>query len=521
MVSDDAQQAVFAFLADPATHRADLDRRAVKRIDTHAAVVFLAGDRALKVKRAVRFPFLDYSTLDKRKAACEAELAVNRTFAPDIYRGVVAITRETDGRFSLGGKGTPVEWAVDMRRFDEEATLDCLADKHGIDLATAGALAHVVAVAHETAPVAEATPWLAALATYLDQNAAAFAEVPKLFPADAAQALDRASRVALARVTPLLEARGARGLIRRGHGDLHLGNVALIDGKPVPFDAIEFDPLIATGDVLYDLAFLLMDLTERKLDAAANVVLNRYLAEARRDDDLDALAALPLFISLRASIRAKVTAAKIANVTPSERDGVASAAATYFRLAVASIAPPPPRLVAVGGLSGTGKSVLARMLAPKLLPAPGAVILRSDVERKALFGIAETEKLPAEAYAPEVTARVYAALAAKAGRAVAAGHSALIDAVFARADERASAAQAAKASGVPFRGLFLSADLDTRLARVGGRTRDASDADAKVALAQESYAIGALDWAEVDASGSPDDTLARAEAALAGRTLTG
>jgi len=511
MVSDDVQQAVFAFLADSATHNG----AAVKRIDTHAAAVFLAGGRALKVKRAVRFPFLDYSTLDKRKAACEAELAVNRAFASDIYRGVVAITRDADGRLALGGKETPVEWAVDMRRFDEEATLDRLADRKGIDLAMAGALAHVVAMAHAKAPVADAAPWIAALMAYLDQNAAAFAEAPKLFPADMAKALDRASRAALAHVTPLLTERGRRGLIRRGHGDLHLGNVALIDGQPIPFDAIEFDPLIATGDVLYDLAFLLMDLIERKLDDAANVVLNRYLAETRRDGDLDALAALPLFISLRAAIRAKVTAAKIANVAPSARDGVAKAASTYFRLAAASIAPASPKLIAIGGLSGTGKSVLARMLSPKLAPVPGAVILRSDVERKALFGVAETEQLSAEAYAPEVTARVYATLAAKARRIVAAGHSALVDAVFARADERAAVAQAAKQSGVPFAGLFLTADLDTRLARVGGRTRDASDADAKVALAQESYAIGALDWAEVDASGSPDDTLAQAETALA------
>src|SRR5262245_41372516 len=479
MVSDDAQQAVFAFLADPATHSGD----AVKRIDTHAAAVFLAGGRALKVKRAVRFPFLDYSTLDKRKAACEAELAVNRAFASDIYRGVVAITRDADGRLALGGKETPVEWAVDMRRFDEEATLDRLADRKGIDLAMAGALAHVVAMAHAKAPVADAAPWIAALMAYLDQNAAAFAEAPKLFPADMAKALDRASRAALAHVTPLLTERGRRGLIRRGHGDLHLGNIALIDGRPIPFDAVEFDPLIASGDVLYDLAFLLMDLVERRLDAAANVVLNRYLGETRRGADLDALAALPLFLSLRAAIRAMVTAAKIANVDDAERAGAAKAAQTYFRLAVRMMAPPSPRLIAVGGLSGTGKSALARMLAPAVAPAPGAVVLRSDVERKALFDAAETERLPPEAYAREVTAHIYALLIDKARRVVTAGHSAIVDAVFAQPDERAAMAQAAKT--LPFTGLFLTADLATRVARVGSRTRDASDADAKVAQAQE------------------------------------
>ena len=503
-----SQDDVLAFLARPAAHGGT----PVKRVDTHAAAVFLTGDRALKLKRAVRFSFLDYSTLDKRKAACEAEIEVNRPFAPDIYRGVVAITREADGRLAIGGRGKPVEWAVDMHRFDEERTLDRLAEREGIDAALADALARVVAKAHERAPVVEAAPWIAALTTFLDQNAAAFAETPDLFPVNDAAALDRASRAALARVTPLLAARGARGLVRRGHGDLHLGNIAQIDGKPLPFDAIEFDPLIAAGDVLYDLAFLLMDLIERKLDAAANVVLNRYLAETCRDDDLDALTALPLFLSLRAAIRAKVIAAKIANVAASEREGVMAAARTYFRLACRLVAPSAPQLVAVGGLSGTGKSVLARMLAPKLQPAPGAVILRSDVERKAMFGLGETDRLPPDGYAPGVTERIYALLNEKARRVVAAGHSAIVDAVFARPDERAAVARGA--ASVSFVGLFLTADLDIRLARIGGRTRDASDADTKVALAQESYAIGALDWAEVDASGTAEQTLARAETAL-------
>src|SRR5262249_2976089 len=167
MVSDNTQNAVFAFLADRTTHSGD----AVKRIDTHAAAVFLAGDRALKVKRAVRFPFLDYSTLNRRKAACAAELDVNRAFAPDIYRGVVAITREADGRVALAGKGAPVEWAGDMRRFDVEAALDRLAERGGIELATADALARVVAKAHAAAPGVAAAPWIAALSTFLGQNA--------------------------------------------------------------------------------------------------------------------------------------------------------------------------------------------------------------------------------------------------------------------------------------------------------------------------------------------------------------
>jgi aminoglycoside phosphotransferase family enzyme/predicted kinase len=507
--SDRTQAAVFAFLADPATHGGD----AVRRIDTHAAAVFLAGARAYKIKRAVRFPFLDYSTLDKRKAACEAELAVNRPFAPQLYRRVVPITRAGD-RLAIGGDGEPVEWAVEMQRFDETRTLDHLAERGALDATLVDALARVVAAAHAQAPPADASQWVAALAAFIDQNETAFRDSPALFPPPERAALIEASRAALDRLRGLILARGQAGLVRRGHGDLHLGNIALIDGRPVPFDAIEFDPLIAAGDVLYDLAFLLMDLIARGLDAAANGVLDRYLAETKRSDDLDALAALPFYLSLRAAIRAKVTAARVA-ASDAERAANERAARDYFRLALRLIAPARPVLIAVGGLSGTGKTVLARAVAPLLVPPPGAVLLRSDVERKALFAAGETERLPSAAYTPEVNARVYAVLADKARRTVAAGHSAVVDAVFARDDERVAIARAVESLGVPFRGLFLTADLAVRIARIGTRAGDASDADADVARQQESYAIGVLDWTKVDASGTPRQTLIAARAVLA------
>ena len=507
------QQEVFGFLADPATHNG----QEVKRIDTHAASVFLAGDRAIKVKRAVRFPFLDYSTLAKRRQACEAEMAVNAPYAPDIYRGVLAITREASGKLALGGGGTPVEWAVDMRRFDEKRTLDHIAGE--IDETLADALGHVVADAHASTPNAKAPPvdaerWIAALGSYIDEHAEAFVQHPEIFPAAAGDALTRASHATYQRILPLLRERGRQGFVRRIHGDLHLGNIVLIDGRPVLFDAIEFSDVIASGDIFYDLAFLLMDLLERGLAPAANIVLNRYLVEARRIENLDALTMLPFFLSMRAAIRAKVTAARLQRASAADRDAVARAARGYFDLAARAIDPPAPVLVAVGGLSGTGKSLLARMLAPALEPMPGAVIVRSDVERKALFGRSETDKLLGSAYADEVTARVYAMLGEKARRIVAAGHAVIVDAVFARPLERAAIAGATEAAGVPLQGLFLTADTATRLRRVGGRTGDASDADVAVAQAQERYALGELAWATVDASDTPAATLSRAKAAL-------
>lgn len=510
----DCQAEVLGFLEDPASHHA----RRVRRIDTHASSVFLVGDRALKVKRAVRFPFLDYSSLDKRKAACAAELEVNRPFAPELYRRIVPITREADGRLALEGEGQPVEWAVEMRRFDEARTLDRLADAASIDAALADTLGRVVAAAHARAPIGSAEPWINALDTYLDQNEAAFREFPSLFAAEAVAELQLNSRRALARGCPLLFARGKLGLIRRGHGDLHLGNIALIEDRPVPFGAIEFSELIASGDVLYDLAFLLMDLVERGLASAANVVLNRYLAESRRESDLDALAALPLFLSVRAAIRAKVTAARLDAAGSDASHEIARAAQTYFRLACKLLEPATPMLIAIGGLSGTGKSRLARELAPELVPAPGALVLRSDVERKAWFGKNETERLSADAYAPEITSQIYTRLAEKARRVVAAGFSVIVDAVFADPAERAAIRAAAHGTGAEFRGLFLIAELPIRLARIGARSRDASDADAAIARAQESYALGEMDFTLIDASGAPAETLARAKAALSPAT---
>src|ERR1700689_3510182 len=206
---DNGQDEVFAFLADPATHGG----APVRRIDTHSAAVFLAGDRAFKVKRAVRYPFLDFSTLAQRRAACEAELQVNRAFAPELYLRVIAITRESSGALALAGGGESIEWAVEMRRFDEGKMLDRLADGAAIDLGLADRLARAVAASHARIPIVEAAPWIAALSTYIGQNEAAFRASPELFDAAQVEALCGKSRMALDRLRPLLAARGEQGLV--------------------------------------------------------------------------------------------------------------------------------------------------------------------------------------------------------------------------------------------------------------------------------------------------------------------
>ena len=275
-----------------------------KRIDTHASMVFLGADRALKIKRAVRLPFLDYSTLEKRKRACEEELKVNAGNAPELYRRVVAITRNSDGAFEIDGSGTPVEWAVEMARFDETQSLDHVAASKTIDPSLATAVADAILRSHGKAPRADGESWLASIAPIIARNTAKFRTVRGL-DAVAVNQLDAASRDAATTLQSLLEQRASQGFVRRCHGDLHLANIALMDGRPLLFDAIEFDPVIATTDVLYDLAFTLMDLVHFDQAAAANEVFNRYLAGAG-DEGLDGLRLLPLFLSVRAAIRAHV-----------------------------------------------------------------------------------------------------------------------------------------------------------------------------------------------------------------------
>jgi len=502
---------LFRFLADPKTH--GLSAR-IERIDTANAVVFLAGADAYKVKRAVKFPFMDLSTLEKRRDACEAEIEVNRPSAPQIYLAALPITRR-GRRLALGGEGEIVEWVVHMRRFDENLTLDRVADRGAISDGIIDGLALAVQRSHAQAPLRDAARAARSLETYIEQNDAAFAERPDLFDQATARKLTRDSRLAFAIVRPALLKRGEAGFVRRCHGDLHLRNIVLIDRRPTLFDAVEFSDEIATGDVLYDLAFLLMDLEERGLRSSANRLFNRYLAP-EPPDALSGLVALPLFLSLRAAIRAKVEAAGAERLEGEKREQTRALARRYFDRAVAFLSYAPPRLVAVGGLSGVGKSALAGALAPEIGRAPGALWLRSDLERKAMFEVEETVRLPVSAYARDVTREVYERLIDKARIALRAGQAVLIDATFATAAERSAAAQAAAEVGVAFAGLFLEAPLETRLERIASRRDDASDADADVARRQAAEPLSEKGWSAIPASGSLSDTTALARARLKG-----
>jgi aminoglycoside phosphotransferase family enzyme/predicted kinase len=498
MISD--QRDVIAFLSDPASY--DPRPANVQRIETHGAQVFLTAGDVFKIKRAVRYPYLDFSTLEKRHTACARELQINSPNAPMIYKRLAAITREADGRLAFDGRGEVVEWAVQMVRFREEDVLANRIARSPLTTDEAKSLADAVYDSHLRAAVIETPPRGASTANIA---ADVLAALPSLFsPADqpAIQVLTTRLTALVADVQPLLERRALEGHVRRCHGDLHLANIVLLEGAPTLFDAIEFDETLATTDTLYDMAFLLMDLDKGGQRPTANMVLNRYLGRTQDISDLDGLAALPVFLALRAAIRAMVGAQKAA-LTGDELTEPRSylvRTASYLRDSV-------PALVLVGGLSGSGKSTLAAALAPYLGRAPGALHLRSDLERKALFKVQELEHLPEAAYSEQATAAVYHLMLHKARSALRAGYSVIADAVHAHPSERAAMSALAEQTGARLHTFWLDAPREILFERVANRKNDASDATPQVVERQMSYDLGQLEWTRLDASGPLEETL--------------
>ena len=510
MVTED-QSDVVAFLESPAAHGG----APVERVDTHASIVFLSGDRALKLKRAVRYDYLDFSTADKRRAMCEAELRVNVRTAPAIYRAVTAVTRAADGVLALGGAGAAVDWVLEMARFDQALLLDRLAERGELALEAMAPLARTIARFHATADRRADRGGADEMRRVVDGDAAVFLE-------EGGGVLDRAtcrrvthaSLQAIERHRPLLDQRRGGGFVRECHGDLHLRNIVLLNGAPTPFDAIEFNDHISCVDVAYDLAFLLMDLWHRRLPHHANAVWNGYLVDT---GDVDALPLLPLFLSCRAAIRAmtSVTAAALAS-NADARATSQRVAREYLELADVLLRPPRPRLVAIGGLSGSGKSTVARALAPGLGPVPGAVVVRSDEIRKRLSGVDRLTPLDSSGYTPEMSRRVYAALVERATQILARGHSAIVDAVFLQPSDRQALEAAAAAAGFAFLGVWLDAPEDVLVARVEARRRGPSDADAAVVRAQLSRGLGPIGWHRLQAEAGPQAVAAAAAELLAG-----
>lgn len=462
-----------------------------RAIETACARIFLAGEVAWKVKRNVDLGYVDFSTLARRKWALDRELEFNRAAAPDIYRRVRALTREAGGGLAWDGAGEVVEYALEMRRFDDGAVLSN--DPSAIDGDMAEALGRTIAGFHAAAPL-RPQGGVNALAWTINSNAHLLRDLTGKLEHERVERMVAETEAELDRQRPLLEARTATGFARRCHGDLHLANILVENGKPVLFDCIEFNDLLSDLDVQYDLAFLLMDLDFRGRRDAAVRVLSAYLDDAARHFPKvvwDGLAALPLMLSVRAAVRAHVSA----------HSGDLAMSASYVEAAIAHLSPAPPVLAAVGGFSGTGKSTFARAIAPTLGAAPGAVVLRTDEARKRLAGAGPVDRLAPEIYTAEFYARVYDTVLETARAVLKAGHAVVLDATFTEPALRARAEALAADCGVPFHGAWLEAPLAVLEARVGGRTGDASDATLDVLHDQIArHGDEAVSWPKVDAT---------------------
>ena len=507
----DDQSQIIDFLSRPQSypHRPGT----VERIDTHGAIIFLAGDRAYKLKRAVKLAYLDFSGLGKRRAVCERELVLNSRTAPALYLGVLPVVREPGGGLRIGGDGEVADWLIEMRRFDQAQLFDRLAGAGKLSADLIEKLARAISAFHAAAPRATDAAWPQSLAqvTKTVTDALGHPELADLGLAETREALS----AAITNGHALLTARRDAGFVRRCHGDLHLKNIVLLDGEPCLFDALEFDENLATVDVLYDLAFLIMDLWHRGLQAEANAILNHYFRREVSEFEWAGLALLPLFLALRAGVRAMVGLDGLAIARGAKRERLLDEVKSYALLAKTLIAPSRPRLLAIAGLSGTGKTTVARALAPRIAPVPGAVHLRSDVERKMVFGVAPTDRLGPEGYAPIVNETIYKRLFSKADAVLRAGHSVIIDATFLQPDCRDALFALARETGVPLRAIWLEADSGQMIRRVGERRNDASDADAAIVREQLARMTGAPPgWLAADARGDAATTTARVAALL-------
>ncbi|MEJ2400755.1 MAG: Mut7-C RNAse domain-containing protein [Xanthomonadales bacterium] len=466
--------------------------RSIQVVETHSSWVILTGDYAYKLKKPVALGFLDFSTRALRRACCEEEVRVNRRTAPSIYLGVKPVGAAAHG--PRIGVRPALDYVVAMRQFPHEARLDRRIERAPFGAAEEEALAQAIADFHAG---------LAAVPTVADEPERTVRPARNNFRhLDPADVSDRfAQKLAVIEGWTLQEAesraaairrRAAAGHVRDCHGDLHLENIVCLDGRFVPFDAIEFNPELRRIDTANDIAFLVMDLLARGRPDSAYGVFGAWL---ERTGDYDSLCVMRFYLVYRAMVRAVVSAIREAQSGPWETDSAPGAEAghepsfrpgpeRYIALAAELVDTPPPMLILMHGLSGSGKTWTSNRLLREL---PG-VRVRSDLERKRLAGLmgaarAGAAGIDAGLYAPEVSARTYDILAGACATGLEAGFTMIADAAFLRRKDRRRFIELAAQCGARVGIVACEADtatLQRRIRRRMGEGRDASDADIAV-----------------------------------------
>jgi len=487
-----ASTSLKADLLRPEAYR-PLQSARVELAETHVSQVFVLERDVFKVKRPVDLGFLDFTTLERREAACRAEVALNTRLAPDVYRGVVPVRRGPDGRAQLSGDGPIVDWAVHMRRLPDAHRADSMLERGQLDAsqidAIAARLARFHAAARSDAEVARfGSP--EAIARNVEENVAQTMGAREAYAPGESAEIVRWQTAFLRDHRGLFERRAATGRVRDGHGDLRLEHVYLAeehegnpDAAPTIIDCIEFSDRFRFADVCADVAFLSMDLEAHGRVDLAERLLARY---ARESNDFDLYALVDFYESYRALVRAKVSAMLAADpdVEPEARTRAAAQARRHFVLALAADRRwlLQPAVVAVGGIIASGKSTVAGRLADEL----SAPVVDADRTRKAMMGVEAHQPLHegawAGAYDPAFTERVYAETLRRAGVVLDSGRPVVVDASFRSSAMRAATVDLARSRGVPFRFVECRADPDVCRARLLERERAATVSDGRLSI---------------------------------------
>lgn len=453
--------------------------KAVRLIETHISWILLAGRYAYKIKKAVKMDFLDFMSLDARRFYCTEELRLNRRLAPQLYLEVVAIGSDPDK--PEFGKQPAFEYAIKMRRFAAAKQLDRLLADHQLLHSHMDQLGATLARFHANLPAASSDTAFGSAASIGEAMRQNFRELRQLLHGctDSGTMLtledaESASAGEYAACVAQFDLRRAQGWIREGHGDLHLGNIALIGNAPRPFDCLEFDPALRWADVIGDLAFPVMDLLYRQRSDLAYRLLNSYLEVS---GDYAGIAVLRFYMARCAVVRAKINliCMHAARLSRRAAENASTACRNHLKLAADCVWQHQPALIITHGLPGSGKSTWAKIAAGRL----NAIRVRSDVERKRLFGLAALARSGAgnahDIYSKEATRRTYSRLRDIARILLSAGFPAVIDAAFLQPDERALFRGLATELKIPFAIVWLKADEDVLRARIVRRRQSGND----------------------------------------------
>lgn len=488
------------FLLDPRSY--GFTGGEVSRIETHISEVFLVGDRAYKVKKAVRLPFLDFSTVEARGEMCEREVMLNRRYATTLYEGVTIIGRE-NGELNLAGRGEIVDYAVRMRRFRDSDLWSHRIAAGTLDEQAVVHLIRRIAAFHHTASL---RPEWGSFEVIQGQILRNIEEIPHEHRHRAFAALAHRLDAELMERRALITKRHTTH-VHDIHGDLHLGNITFLEDVPLPFDGIEFSVELGSGDAWSDLGFLTMDLSAHKRPDLAVRAVNTYLEES---DDFEGVPLLPLYAAYRALVRAKVHL-----LSGSDTDDT-DTVHRYLDTATDALERTSLHLIAIGGFSGSGKTTLARALAARL----GAVVIRTDVIRKHILGLRPLEVAPESGYTAAISREVYRGLRDRARLVAPRGGVIILDGVHRLAEERAASEALAAELGAPFFGLWCEIPQAIALKRVELRTDDASNAHRGVIERQYSESPGETAWLKLDTSGDVAATVSKALEALHGPSTT-